>query len=269
MHQSLCLLLQLIAVASSLSGFDRADEDCEACGLVFWRMQTIVAEKEKALSSIKAAKEKRAKKSTKAHSKRWLRQEYAVDLAAAIESQIEQLPNDQRIISGACRAESEAIAGSALRAAAGVGHFHPGRCQSTVKARISSVASDLQDDLTSAAVAGKRGAGEACAAIVDGCSAERAVHLLGSQYRATGMSERQLEMLQIGYSDVYTLHEDVDGSIYWFSRSLMKSVKEPPPGWAKGADGKWRNEGGAVRAARAYGSDPDVMDGAEGSKEEL
>ena len=242
------LTIVIASLLSAANAFDRADEDCEACGLVYWRMQTIVAEKEAALGAVKAAKEKRAKKSTKAHNKRWLRQEYATELSGAIESHIEKLPTDQRIIGGACRYDGSALPNSALRAAGTEKVFNPSRCNDAVKKRISSVIGDFQDDLTNAAVSGKNGAGAACAAVIEGCSAERASYMLGTGYKESGMSLQQLDRLQVGYSDKWTLHEDVDGSIYWFSHSKMESRKEPPPGWVKGEDGKWR-DGAAGGAA--------------------
>jgi hypothetical protein len=195
----------LYVIASVLltaaAAFDRIDEECEACGLVFWRMQAIVAEKEESLADIKRAKEKRARQSTKAHTKRQLKQAFAVELTSAIESNIEELPNDQRITGGACRMELIGTRDSALREAARVGpSISPSMCQSKVKARVRSLIGDLQDELTSLAVAGQRGAGAACAAVLEGCSAARATHLLGPGYRE-GMSARELADLEVGFSD--------------------------------------------------------------------
>ena len=40
--------------------------------------------------------------------------------------------------------------------------------------------------------------------------------------------------------DDWTVHIDVDDSVYWFSRMLKRSVKEPPEGWKKSEKtGKW------------------------------
>ena len=78
-------------------------------------MQTIVAFKVAALEKIRSAKAKRAAKSTKAHSRRWLAQEYSVELSSAIEAEVNGLERDERIIKGACRFDDQAIAGSALR----------------------------------------------------------------------------------------------------------------------------------------------------------
>ena len=38
----------------------------------------------------------------------------------------------------------------------------------------------------------------------------------------------------------WSLHTDVDDSVYWFSRSLKRSVKEAPKGWTKDKQGKWQ-----------------------------
>ena len=73
------LITGLVALHHTQSvAADRQLEDCEACGLLVWRMQTIVAKKAAALEDVKRAKEKRVKKSTKAHSKRWLKQDHHV-----------------------------------------------------------------------------------------------------------------------------------------------------------------------------------------------
>ena len=51
-------LVVLLAFAAAAA--DRAAQDCEACGLLIWRMQTIIAEKAASLEDVKAAKEKAA-----------------------------------------------------------------------------------------------------------------------------------------------------------------------------------------------------------------
>ena len=39
----------------------------------------------------------------------------------------------------------------------------------------------------------------------------------------------------------WSIHTDVDDSVYWYSRLLMRSVKEPPKGWTKDEKtGKWK-----------------------------
>ena len=233
------LLLSVVA--------DRVDEDCEACGLLVWRMQTIISEKQKELESLKAAKNKRAAKSTKAHSKRWIKQEYAVALAGAIEAQIDSLPKDARISGSACRYDHEAVRGSALR---GESVFHPDRCRARVQKRAGDVLEEFQDELTQAVISGL-GAGTACVAAIEGCSAERATLLLGGMYRED-MSPQELDYLQPGYSDSWSLHRDVDDSVYWFNKQRMKSVKEPPPGWVKTADGtSWEYKPEAAQAEEA------------------
>lgn len=64
----------IVLAVAGLASADRAAEECEACGLLVWRMQTIVAAKAAKLDKVKKAKEKRAAKSSKAHSRRWLKQ---------------------------------------------------------------------------------------------------------------------------------------------------------------------------------------------------
>ena len=38
----------------------------------------------------------------------------------------------------------------------------------------------------------------------------------------------------------WTEHKDVDDSIYFFSRMLKRSEREPPASWTKDAKGKWK-----------------------------
>jgi len=228
---SLSLLLLL-----PLATADRLDEDCEACGVLVWRMQTIVAHKAKQLEDVKKAKEKRAAKSKKAHSRRWLRQEYGVELSSAIEAEVDALAKDSRIVNGVCRPFRDGIEGSALRG----GRMEGKRCSSRVQSRVEELLSEQQDDLVGAVVAGK-GAGAACSKLLPRCSAARATLLLGAKYRDE-MDCHELEYLQIGYADAWSLHKDVDGSVYWFNKATMTSVKDPPPGWAKDADGEWRQQ---------------------------
>ena len=37
----------------------------------------------------------------------------------------------------------------------------------------------------------------------------------------------------------WTLHKDVDDSVYWFSRMMKRSTRDPPAGWTKDKNGEW------------------------------
>ena len=74
--------------------------------------------------------------------------------------------------------------------------------------------------------------------------------LLGVQYRED-MNPMELDRLQPGHSDVWTVHKDVDDSVYWFNKARMKSVKEPPPGWVKTTDGSWEFKPDAIAENKA------------------
>ena len=37
----------------------------------------------------------------------------------------------------------------------------------------------------------------------------------------------------------WSIHKDVDDSMYWFSRSLKRSTREPPKGWTRDKSGTW------------------------------
>lgn len=144
---------------------------------------------------------------------------------------------DQRIIGGACRAGHEAIRGSALGPQHG--HLFDKQCSRRVESRIGDLLADVQDELVSSVVSGL-GAGTVCSKLLDDCAASRATLLLGGSYRED-LTYRELDMLQIGYSDTWSLHKDIDGSVYWFNKQQMKSVKEPPPGWVQESNGEWKH----------------------------
>jgi len=40
--------------------------------------------------------------------------------------------------------------------------------------------------------------------------------------------------------DDWTIHKDVDDSMYWFSRSLRRSTRDAPAGWTKNSAGEWK-----------------------------
>ena len=234
-------LLVGAAVLLSLASADRLDEDCELCGLLAWRMQKVVAEKQKTLEVMKAAKEKRAKKSTKPHSRRWIKQEYAVELASAIEESMDSLPKDHQVAGAVCnRGLREGIAGSALQNKFSVhtGYGFGKECSLRIEKRALALLEEFEESLTESIIAG-HGAGTACSSALDKCPADRARFLLGPAYKEDGMPVESLDMLQAGYADTWEIHTDVDGSKYWFNKAQMKSVREAPPGWTQGADGEW------------------------------
>ena len=224
----------LILLAAHANADDRLAEDCEACGLVAWRLETIVATKRAELEGLRAATEARAAKSTKAHSKRWIKKA----LHGAIEAEVESLMWDERIVHGACRSHHHEgpIEGSALR---GSDRFARG-CRARVSARVFDLIGEAQDEIIAAIVAG-RDAGAACASALKACDASRAKLLLGAQYDAAHKAgvASALDMLQVGVADRWDLHKDVDESVYWFNRATLTSVKEPPAGWVKDAEGQW------------------------------
>lgn len=249
------LRIAAFALLLGCTAADRAAEDCEACGLVVWRMQTLVAKKSGELESLKKAKEKRAKQSTKAHNKRWLRQEYAVELANALEEQLAELPKDKRIIAGTCNvAANEAVEGSELRTGGSrhaTNYVDPQRCAERVEARLSELLGDSQDELVDWVLAG-HGAGSACEATVPDCEAERATLLLGPSYEDELSEWTALDRVSVGFApDKWTHHIDVDGSSYWFNKAKKFSVREAPDGWRQTADGSWafKPEAGAPAAA--------------------
>uniref|UniRef100_A0A7S2NBV4 WW domain-containing protein n=1 Tax=Haptolina brevifila TaxID=156173 RepID=A0A7S2NBV4_9EUKA len=58
--------------------------------------------------------------------------------------------------------------------------------------------------------------------------------------RAHQMEMEHLQKISSDKVSDWTIHTDVDDSHYWFSRSLKRSVREPPQGWTKDEKGKWK-----------------------------
>lgn len=231
------LAVAVVLLSAATASADRLDEDCELCGLLAWRMQKVVAEKQETLLELKAAKEKRAKKATKPHSRRWIKQEYAVELASAIEASMDSLPKDHHVAGAVCnRGFREGIAGSALQQKFSMQYGRD--CSLKIEKRALALLEEFEETLTETIIAG-HGAGTTCSGALDKCSANRARLLLGPSYKEDGMPPQALDMLQAGYADAWEIHTDVDGSKYWFNKAQMKSVREAPPGWAQGADGEW------------------------------
>ena len=63
---------------------------------------------------------------------------------------------------------------------------------------------------------------------------------LNSKHRMHMEEMKHLNSVPDHAVEDWSLHTDVDDSVYWFSRSLKRSVKEAPKGWTKDADGKWQ-----------------------------
>ena len=57
--------------------------------------------------------------------------------------------------------------------------------------------------------------------------------------RAHHQEMRHLNKIHADEVDDWTIHTDVDDSIYWFSRFLKRSQREAPKGWTKNDKGKW------------------------------
>ena len=233
-----CRLVATLLICALCSA-DRLDEDCGYAA----RLRTacrIVSAKRATLESIKAAKDKRAKKATKPQTKRWIQQEFAAELAGAIEAQMDELAKDNIIIGSAChRNPMEQVADSALQGRFGT-RFNSHRCSPQIEKRASSLLEEFEESLTQAIIQGS-GAGTACSEVLSGCTAERATLLLGSAYRDDSMTNEELERVKgtIGMADKWTIHTDVDGSKYWFNKARMESQREPPQGWVQGTDGEW------------------------------
>ena len=175
--------LFFVAAASSGGVKVTRKQDCEVCGLLMWRLEDTLQKKKLSLERFKQDMEKRAEKISKAHSKRWLRGEYPVELVVALEGYIDTAcEEDQLLHQTTCKKdEQNGEAGSALRRPAKAA-FDWHVCRSNVKKRCKAVVDDHAEELVTSAL--QNGTAAGCAEIVPKCIAARAMLLMGPLYAA-------------------------------------------------------------------------------------
>ena len=102
----------------------------------------------------------------KAQTKRWLKQEYAAGLAAALEERLDGICAENGFEQRVCGVESKGIEGSALRAAA--------KCESSLRERCEDLLGDHAEEMMRAALDGSDA--EICPKLIgNGCELDDAL----------------------------------------------------------------------------------------------
>ena len=116
-------LIHLGGVVGGVPSDGTFAQDCEMCGLLFWRMETGLSAKKNELSDYKEDLEKRAANSPKGgQGKHWIRAEYPVQLVDAMESYVEKAcENDVMLASTVCK--KDGILESVLRSPGDAGWY--------------------------------------------------------------------------------------------------------------------------------------------------
>ncbi len=150
-------------------------EECDVCLLVVGELEAALnATKDEMALSHEAAERKQQKvdKVQKAQTKRWLKQEYSVALAASVEDRLEEVCDGDALFSCVCRDDADgARQGWSF-------HLNDGGvepCVAAGKARCRMVNDEHAETLTRATLDGK-GVG-VCAELLPACEVERAATL--------------------------------------------------------------------------------------------
>ena len=215
--------IYLQAIFCVLGATAGGEERCEACGLLVWRMQTVLAKAKADNAGLKAEMDKDSTAATESKAKATAaknrKKQYAEALANALEAGLVNLPQNSTITRGACRSnvvlgkrgEAMKVGGLAIQGSALRGNVNDGEgadqllsayeaCSKRVAKVTNAVLSDNQDELTQKVLAGS-GAGGTCAKLLKGCTAERATLLLGTKYSDAMGEYAALELLaaDVGY----------------------------------------------------------------------
>jgi hypothetical protein len=201
----LATLLDVSNAAKKGSMASPIDENCEACGLLMWRLEVAIAMKAEELAGWRKSAAASASKPTtvsETEANR-LKSIFGEELSLVAEAAIVDLPNNRTLTQCACRSSAVARRGSALRGAihttTSMRMPHGSRrehameqeqrqlmedaeaCRKRVATSGASVISAHQDELLEASLEG-RGAGETCSRMIQGCTYERATWLLSLEY---------------------------------------------------------------------------------------
>jgi len=155
-------------------------QECELCGLVFEQMEMTLSSTRAELALSKDAAERRQAQIDgvqKAQTRRWLKLEYAQNLAAALEDMVDGMCNGVGLKKAACKpeptGEPQRWSDAALRrGGGGGGGFDKSTCEARVGARCSALVDAAADALQRAALDGRDAT--ACASLLRGCSVETA-----------------------------------------------------------------------------------------------
>ena len=109
--RSIYLQVIFCVLGATAGGEDR----CEACGLLVWRMQTVLAKAKADNAGLKAEMDKdstaAAESKAKTTAAKNRKKQYAEALANALEAGLVNLPQNSTIIRGACRSNGECSSG--------------------------------------------------------------------------------------------------------------------------------------------------------------
>ena len=189
-----------LVAALSVAAADQVQDDqrCELCGLLVWRLEGVMQSKEEELKEFIKERSAMADRSSKAHTKRWIRSEYPVALVEAFEEYTEKAAEDSMLTSTVCRGQ-DGNDKSALRNPYGA-PYQRKDCTARVKAICSNVVDEYVDEIMDAAV-NKLTASE-CGEIVPGCKPKRAKLLLGPMYSKSSQGGHH-RFMSAGVKDVW------------------------------------------------------------------
>ena len=186
----------LMAFVAVLGADVRDEQDCEMCGLLVWRLETMRAEKMRETESLKERLEAAAKK--RGVLGRTMRSEYPAELIDGMESYLEKAcKNDVMLTSTACRGHNGNDA-SQLRNPGG-GVFLQEACKHLVQERCQYVVDEHAEELIEAAMFDLT-ARQCPDILATGCSASRATTILGPLYGTAGSHGQHLS---VGVKDVW------------------------------------------------------------------
>ena len=147
----------------------RKQMSCEVCGQLMRAMVASITQRKDEMELSKEAADRKAAAIDavqKAQTKRWLKQEYAAGLAAALEERLDGICAENGFEQRVCGVESKAIEGSALRAAA--------KCESSLRERCEDLLGDHAEEMMRAALDGSDA--EVCPKLVgNGCELDDAM----------------------------------------------------------------------------------------------
>ena len=161
-------------------------EQCEMCGLVMGELHTALRERKQSLKLSREAAARKAQKVDrvqKAQTRRWLKQEYNVEMMASLEERMEKLCDADALKDAVCAIDKsdERAVGSALRGSpVGGGQdagFDKSACRKLVEARCRDVSADHIEDLMRSVLDADAEAPadtEACAEVLPQCETARA-----------------------------------------------------------------------------------------------
>jgi len=214
-----------IALGAALGANVRDEQDCEMCGLLVWRLETMRAAKLEETQSLKERLQAAAKK--RGVLGRTLRSEYPAELIDNMETYLESAcKKDTILTSTACRGHNGNDA-SQLRNPGG-GVYLREACKHLVEERCQYMIDEHAEELIEAAMFDLT-ANQCPDILTAGCSASRATALLGPLYGTGSGRAGHHVFLTAGVKDVWEKMPGLEP--YYHNAARHISQYEPPPGW--------------------------------------